>query len=168
MKARFEYATEEDLPAIVATYNATIPSRMVTADLEEVSVDSKREWFMQHHRYTRPLWVVYSGDDYAGWMSFTSFYGRPAYSGTAEVSIYLEEKFRGRGLGRQCLEKAVHEAPGLHIHTLLGFIFGHNVASVELFKKCGFEKWGDLPRVANMDGTLRDLLILGKKLKRIS
>jgi len=109
------------------------------------------------------LWVVYAGDDYAGWVSFTSFYGRPAYAGTAEVSIYLEEKFRGLGLGKQCLEKAIQAAPGVNVYTLLGFVFGHNIASVDLFTKCGFEKWGHLPRVANMDGVLRDLLILGKK-----
>ena len=35
-------ATIEDLPAIVAIYNETIASRMVTADTEEVSVQSKR------------------------------------------------------------------------------------------------------------------------------
>ena len=33
-------ATEHDLPAIVAIYNATIPSRMVTADLDPVTVEA--------------------------------------------------------------------------------------------------------------------------------
>jgi L-amino acid N-acyltransferase YncA len=164
MEVRFEYAAAADLPAIVATYNSTVASRMVTADLEEVSVDSRQQWFGKHDRNKRPLWIVYADNNYAGWMSFGSFYGRPAYDGTVEVSIYLEEKFRGLGLGRQCLNKALEAAPALKIHTLLGFIFGHNKPSLELFKKFGFEKWAHMPAVANMDGVMRDLLILGRKI----
>jgi L-amino acid N-acyltransferase YncA len=106
---------------------------------------------------------VLHNDEYAGWMSFNSFYGRPAYHGTVEVSIYLEEKFRGKGLGKECLEKAIAEAPAMKIHTLLGFIFGHNVPSLKLFDQFGFEKWAHLPEVANMDGEMRDLIIVGRK-----
>ena len=45
----------------------------------------------------------------------------------------------------------------------LGFIFGHNEPSLNLFYRLGFVKWGHLPEVANMDGLMRDLLILGRK-----
>lgn len=36
-----------------------------------------------------------------GWLSFQDFYGRKAYDITAEISIYLDEKFRGRGYGKR-------------------------------------------------------------------
>jgi phosphinothricin acetyltransferase len=49
------------------------------------------------------------------------------------------------------------------VHTLLGFIFGHNQPSLGLFGKYGFEKWAHFPRVANLDGIERDLIILGKR-----
>lgn len=160
----FRFASQRDLTNIVATYNSTIASRMVTADLEEVSVENKQAWFDSHSNNHRPLWIVLFDDAYAGWMSFNSFYGRPAYNGTVEVSIYLEEKFRGKGLGKACLQNAIDEAPKLKIHTLLGFIFGHNTASLNLFYQLGFEKWAHLPAVANMNGNFRDLLILGKKI----
>jgi phosphinothricin acetyltransferase len=164
MTIAFHSALKEDLPAIVATYNSTIASRLVTADLEPVPVESKQAWFDAHSPNRRPLWLVTADDHYAGWMSFNSFYGRPAYDGTVEVSIYLEEKYRGKGLGKACLQKAIAEAPGLGILNLLGFIFGHNTPSLELFYDFGFEKWAHLPGVANMDGTLRDLIIVGKKI----
>lgn len=163
MEIEFKYAEQKNLAQIVETYNSTIASRLVTADLEEVSVESKQAWFNAHSNEKRPLWIVLFKGDYAGWMSFNSFYGRPAYDGTAEVSIYLEEKFRGQGLGRACLEKAIAIAPDLKVHSLLGFIFGHNTPSLNLFEAFGFKKWAHLPEVANMDGTLRDLVILGKK-----
>jgi len=164
-------ATLDDLPAIVAIYNSTIASRMVTADLEPVTVESRLPWF-QAHGAARPLWVVErpdaGGSDRAppviGWLSFSDFYGRPAYARTAELSIYLDERARGHGLGARLLESALEAAPGLQIDTLLGFIFGHNAPSLALFRRAGFEGWGMLPRVAVLDGVERDLVILGKRI----
>lgn len=164
MKIEFKYAEVNDLPKIVATYNATIPSHLATADLEPVSVESRMVWFKAHSPEKRPLWLVLCDDTYAGWLSFNSFYGRPAYDGTVELSIYLEESFRGRGLGKACLKKAINQAPQLNIHTLLGFIFAHNASSLHLFYQFGFENWALLPGVANMSGTMRDLIIVGRKI----
>lgn len=164
MNIEFTYATLEDLPKIVQTYNSTIPSRLVTADLEPVTVVSKLQWFNAHSNSKRPLWLVMCDGNYAGWMSFNSFYGRPAYDSTVEVSIYLEEDFRGKGLGKACLQKAIYVAPDLQVKNILGFIFGHNEPSLKLFKQFGFETWAHLPGVAIMDGEERDLIILGKKI----
>jgi phosphinothricin acetyltransferase len=97
------------------------------------------------------------------WLSFSDFYGRPAYARTAEVSIYLHESARGMGLGTQMLAAAIETAPRLAVDTLLGFIFGHNVPSLALFARAGFEEWGRLPRVAVLDDVERDLIILGKR-----
>lgn len=164
MNINFRYATQNDLAQIVETYNATIPNRLVTADLEPVSVESKLVWFNAHSNNTLPLWIVEINNAYAGWMSFNSFYGRPAYKATVEVSIYLEEKYRGLGLGKTCLEKAFLECKNLQIKTLLGFIFDHNIPSLNLFYKMGFEKWGHLPNIANMIDAERGLIIVGKRI----
>lgn len=164
MKITFRAAILTDLPAIVATYNATIENRMVTADLNPVSVESKRKWFNEHSQNFRPLQIVEVDEVYAGWLSFNSFYGRPAYNGTAEVSIYLNENFHGKGLGKICLQKSIEICPAINVHTLLGFIFGHNERSLQLFYKMGFEKWGHLPKIAKMDDLERDLIILGKRI----
>jgi phosphinothricin acetyltransferase len=159
----FTFATIDDLEKIVATYNASIPGRLATADLEPVPVESKVKWFQEHNEQSRPLWLIHSDDQYAGWLSFSSFYGRPAYSKTVEVSIYLESGAQGKGIGKQCLLFAEEEARKRNILTLLGFIFGHNTPSLNLFYKQGYEKWARLPEVADMEGTWRDLIIVGKK-----
>jgi L-amino acid N-acyltransferase YncA len=156
-------ATSDDLPAIVAIYNSTIPSRQVTADTEPVSVESRRAWFSEHTPDKRPLWVAEQGGQVIGWLSYSNFYGRPAYSGTAELSIYIHEHARGKGLGRYFLQQAIDFAPRIGVHTLLGFIFGHNLPSLKLFEAYGFERWADMPRVATLDGIERDLVILGKR-----
>ncbi|MEH7119862.1 N-acetyltransferase family protein [Neobacillus vireti] len=152
-----------DMRTIIDIYNSTIPGRMVTADLEPVSVDSRLQWFNDHSPTFRPLWVVETNGGICAWVSYQSFYGRPAYNSTAEVSIYIHHDFRGKKLGKFLIQKAIDECPKLGIKTLLGFIFGHNEPSLKLFKSFGFEKWAHLPDVAELDGVERDLLILGKR-----
>lgn len=163
MIVKFILAKQNDLSKIVATYNSTVPSRLVTADLEPVTVESKQAWFDAHSPNRRPLWIVEADGSYAGWMSFNSFYGRPAYDGTVEVSIYLEEMARGKGFGKICLQKAIDVCPELSVKTLLGFIFDHNEPSLKLFYTMGFEKWAHLPKIANMVDAERGLIILGKR-----
>ena len=99
----------------------------------------------------------------AAWLSFSSFYGRPAYAKTAELSVYVHEAFRRRGLGSYLLTQALAYAPTLRMETLLGFIFGHNDPSLALFHKFGFSRWGELPKVAALDGVERDLIIVGRR-----
>ncbi|MBB5324418.1 phosphinothricin acetyltransferase [Anoxybacillus tepidamans] len=157
-------ANHEDLQAIVDIYNETIPTRMVTADLEPVTVESREKWFWEHSADARPLWVVEQTGHVCAWLSFRSFYGRPAYRHTAEIGIYISEAYRGKGIGKRLLQKAIDECPRLQIKTLLGFIFAHNEPSLRLFSHFGFEKWGHLPNVAELDGVERDLIIVGKRI----
>ncbi|MCX7220153.1 MAG: GNAT family N-acetyltransferase [Burkholderiales bacterium] len=157
-------AALEDLPEIVAIYNSTIASRKVTADTEPISVDSRLPWFYAHSPDKRPLWVIEGEAGIIGWLSFSDFYGRPAYAGTAELSIYLHEDARGRGIGRYFLQAAIEHAPQIAVHTLLGFIFGHNTPSMNLFASFNFQIWANMPRVATLDGVERDLIIFGKRI----
>lgn len=163
MTFQHRLARFDDLPEIVSIYNSTIPSREVTADTEQVTVESRHAWFAEHTADRRPLWVAEQDGQVIGWLSYSNFYGRPAYSGTAELSIYIHENVRGRGLGRYFLAEAIRFAPEIEVHTLLGFIFGHNLASLKLFEKFNFERWAHMPRVATLDGVEHDLVILGKR-----
>lgn len=154
----------EDLEGIVDIYNSTIASRTVTADTEPVTVESRKKWFYEHDKVKRPLWVIEdTTNNMIGWVSFQSFYGRPAYDVTAEISIYLESAQRGKGVGKQILSYCIRQAPIYGIRNLLGFIFSHNTASLKLFRSFGFEDWGMLPDVAVLDGQKRSLTIVGRK-----
>lgn len=159
------FATEGDLPAIVEIYNSIVAGRMVTADLEPVSVESRRPWLEAHNARTRPVWVLEDGDTgrVAGWMSFDTFYTRAAYDGTVMIAIYLAESHRRQGLGRILLAHALAVAPEHEVHTILGYIFGHNAPSLRLFESMGFDRWAHLPSVAQLDGIERDLIIMGRR-----
>jgi L-amino acid N-acyltransferase YncA len=156
-------ARREDLPEIVSIYNATIPSRMATADTEPVTVAARVSWFEEHAPHSRPLWVAENEGVIAGWLGFSSFYGRPAYNKTAELSLYVHQSFRRRGVAGYLLEKALAHASSLGVDTVLGFVFAHNIPSLALFGKFGFARWGELPGVALLDGVERDLIILGRR-----
>lgn len=156
-------AVLEDLTSIVNIYNSTIASRMVTADLEPVTAADRMPWFTAHSPERYPLWVVELDQQIVAWFSFQPFYGRPAYDATAEISIYIHESCRGKGIGRRLIEYAMEACPRLGVRTLLGFVFGHNEPSLSLLQKYGFERWAHLPKVAELDGMERDLVILGKR-----
>jgi phosphinothricin acetyltransferase len=157
-------AHQGDLEAIVAIYNATVHSRMATADTEPVSMASRQAWF-DNHTDTRPVLVEERHGEIAGWLSFEPFYGgRPAYHRTAELSIYIHEPYRGQGVGAHMLHHAIETAPRLGVDILLATIFSHNTASLRLFEKFGFARWGELPDVAEMDGARYSVAIHGLNL----
>ena len=189
-------ARESDLKAIVEIYNSTIDSRVATADTKPVTIESRLSWFHDRDVTYRPIWVVdiepkisksealvieklgeskivnlfarRSQDNIIAWLSFNDFYGRPAYQHTAEISLYVAQDYRGQGIADGLLKKAIAECPKLRIKTLLAFVFGHNLPSIQLFTKHEFTRWGFLPQVAEMDRFERDLLILGRRIKPAS
>ena len=157
-------AVEADLSAIVTIYNASIPGRLATADLNPVSVESRLEWFYQHSSTSRPILVMETDKVILGWLSFQSFYGRPAYQATAEISIYVSPAYQRQRVAYKLLTDAIALSPSLGLTTLVGFIFAHNQPSIKLFELFGFQTWGHLPQVANLDAIERDLLIMGRKI----
>jgi L-amino acid N-acyltransferase YncA len=154
-------AGEADLPAIVEIYNAAVATRVSTAQLNPVTVEQRLPWFRRHSS-DHPLWVMDAEGTIAGWLSFHPFNSRAAYRGTAEVSVYVHENHRRDGVGRTLLGEAIGRSPSLEISALVGLIFSHNTASLELFRRFEFERWGFLPRVARLEEIERDVVIVGR------
>ncbi len=100
----------------------------------------------------------------AGWFSFEPFRKKPAYRATAEVSVYVAEKHRRKGVGRRLLGEAIRRSPELGIKTLTAGAFAHNYPSLRLFEGFDFKRWAHYPRVAELDAVERDLVVLGLRL----
>lgn len=159
-------ATRDDLPAIVDIDNAAIPAKASTCDLEPIDVAAREAWFDASHPDRRPIWVGYepgSPRTVTGYLSFDPFLnGRAGYDVTADVAIYLHPDHRGRGQGHHLLDEAIAHAPKLGVRTLVASIFAANEASIRLFRSHGFQQWGLLPGVADLDGVVRDLVFVGR------
>ncbi len=155
-------AAPDDLEAVVEIYNATIPGRTATAQLVPVTVDERRGWFAGHTPDRRPMWVAEAGGEVVAWVGLTDFHPRAAYAATAQISIYVGEAARGHGVGARLLDHAIAGSPAVGVTALVGLVFAHNEPSLALFGSRGFQRWGHMPRVADMDGILRDLVHLGR------
>lgn len=161
MESLLRPATEHDLPRIVEIYNSTIPLRTVTADLEPVTVDERMAWLTGRDGARHPVMVFQEDDEVAGWWALQPFNERAAYDCTAEISIYIDQRFRGRGLGTRAITSAVEHAKQVGIDRILGKVFTHNEASKKMMTVNGFTVWGTLEGVTILDGVRRDVLIYG-------
>ena len=155
-------AVESDLPAIIKIYNAAVATRIATAQLEPVTLEQRRDW-LKEHSGDRPFWVLEMDGQIAGWLTLKAFLPRCAYRGAAEVSVYVDERFRRRGVARTLMTEAIARAPSLRISAMVGLIFAHNEPSLKLFEQLGFDRWGLLPRIAQLDDAERDLTIMGRR-----
>nr|WP_315018992.1 GNAT family N-acetyltransferase [uncultured Campylobacter sp.] len=128
------------------------------ADCER-KFDSKRENLgAQKPSVTSPK------SEILAWGSLSDYHPREAYRITAEISVYVAPGARGKGLGGRLVNFMLERAPEFGIKNVVALIFSSNAASLNLFAKFGFARWGELPEVCDMGGKPENLTILGKKL----
>jgi phosphinothricin acetyltransferase len=160
---RVRLATHDDLPAIVAIYNQAVVER-ATADLEPVTVEDRAPWFAAHAPDRRPVWVAEVDESVVGWCSLSDHRpGRAATRHTAEISYYVDQAHRRRGVASALIQSALDGAPGCGVEVLFAIVLADNAASLALLTRFGFEPWGVLPGAADLDGRRVDHRYLGRK-----
>lgn len=175
-KSIVQYAVANDLVEVLAIYNQSIAGKQATANLTAVTYEERAAWFSEHlDSATRPIYVVRmadiametgiqkQGSPIVAWGSFSDLYARPAYHISSEISIYIHNDYHGQGLGSLLARWMLHQAPSLGIYNVAALIFAHNQPSLGLFRKLGFEQWGLMPQVCDMDGFIADVVMLGKR-----
>ncbi len=170
-----ERASQNDLSEILAIYNQSIAGKQATANLTHVTCEEREAWFDEHlNSATRPIYVVRavakageSAEQTASalivaWGSYSDLYARMAYHISSEISIYLHQDYHGQGLGSSLIRWMMTQAPSLGINNIVALVFAHNQPSLGLFRKFGFEQWGYMPKVCDMEGFIADVVMLGK------
>lgn len=156
-------ATALDLPAITGIYNQSVLRETGTFDTEPKTLEQQREWFARHGG-SHPVLVAEEEGAVVGWASVSPYSDRCAYARTAEVSVYIDEKARGRGLGGALLDAILAAGREAGIHEILARITEGNDASLRLHAKRGFFEAGRLRRVGEKFGKVLDVHILQKSL----
>jgi L-amino acid N-acyltransferase YncA len=152
-------ARAEDVPAITEIYNDVIAHTVATFDTEQKTLEEQREWFDGHGaRY--PILVALQEEEVVGWASLSSWSDRCAYSDTAEISVYVQDGFRGRGVGKELTGRVLQTGGEAGLHTVLARIESGNAASIHIFEKFGFEHVGVMREVGFKFGRLLDVSIM--------
>lgn len=107
---------------------------------------SKEDWDKGHLKCCR--YVYEEAGKVVGWLMVSPTSSKPAYSGSVEMSIYIDKDYRRRGIGRALIEKLLNEARKNGIWSVYSVIFSINEGSIELHKKCGFRLIGYRERIA--------------------
>ena len=152
----------DDAAAIASILNEAIAGRASTAQLDPVDAQERQAW-LRRHGGRHPVWVAENDGTIAGWLSLSAWSDRPAYDLTVEVSVYVAAQLRRHGIAGKLLRHAIAQAPLLDIEVFVARIFTHNPASLRLFERFDFQRWGVMHGVARLDGVLRDVAILGRR-----
>jgi L-amino acid N-acyltransferase len=139
-------AVIDDLPAMLEIYNNAVRNLTATFDLEEQSLEQRRVWF-HHHGGKLPLIVAIFDGNVVGYCCLSAYRDKPGYSRSTELSIYISENQRGKGIGTTLMKEIIKRAKNLDYHTMVGGITSGNEASVKLHEKFGFSFVGRFKEV---------------------
>lgn len=155
-------AQETDLPEIIAIYNQAVVQGGCTADLTELKIEEKINWFKSHSPDKYPLTVLIVKNRMVGWCSISPYRpGRMALQYTAEISYYIDKDFQRQGLASALVNHAKNLCPSLKIKSLIALLLEINTPSIKFLRKHGFKRWGYLPRVVDINGEESGHLIYG-------
>ena len=127
----------------------------------ETDAPSWEKWNEGHLPFAR--FVMREEEKVLGWAALSPVSKRAVYRGVAEVTVYVTESARGKGIGRVLLEALIAESEKNGIWTLQASIFPENTASVELHLRCGFREVGRRERIAMLSGIWRDTLLFERR-----
>lgn len=157
-------ATIDDIQDITSIYNEAILKTVATFDTNEKSIDEQITWF-ESHGSNNPIIVAEYNGIIAGWASLSLWSDRCAYSDTAEISVYVKEKYQNKGVGKKLIQEIVKAGEQSGLHTLIARITEGNKVSVNLHKSVGFEYIGVMKECGYKFGKRLDVHLMQKVYK---
>ncbi|MEE8192921.1 MAG: N-acetyltransferase family protein [Gemmatimonadales bacterium] len=131
------------------------------ATFETDSVPDWETWSGEHLEFGRLAAMI--GDRVVGWAALTRVSDRCVYAGVAEVSVYIGEHARGRGVGSKLMQALIEESEKHGIWTLQAGVFTENASSIALHEKLGFRIVGRRERLGKLKGEWRDVMLLERR-----
>jgi len=153
---------EADATAVLEIYGQGIATGDATFETEVPAWEKFTSGHLPHSRL-----VARDGTGVLGWAMLGPVSGRCVYGGVAEVSIYIAESERGRGIGRALLEELIRQSEQNGIWTLQAGIFPENAASIRLHKRHGFREVGRRERIGKLGDHWRDTVLLERRSKSV-
>lgn len=154
--------TPADWPEVHRIYSEGISTGYATFEL---SAPSQADWDNAHIPGCR--FVAESSDGLLGWVALSPVSGRCVYGGVAEVSVYVSEQARGRGIGKALMEMLISSSELEGYWTLQAGIFPENTPSIRLHEKVGFRLIGRREKIGKRNGVWYDNVIYERRSKKV-
>ena len=152
--------SEENFPEVAKIYDEGLLTGTATF---ETTIPSWSKWDSGHLAFGRIM--ALEENNYLGWAALSPVSSRCVYGGVAEVSVYVSETARGKGVGEFLLKNLIEISEANNIWTLQSGIFRDNTASHKLHIKCGFREIGYKERVGQLRGVWKDNVLLERRSK---
>lgn len=150
--------TADDYEEVVRIYEQGIKTENATFRTEALPYE---EWTGHHHEHSRL--VAIEGEQLLGWVALSPFSSIPAYAGVAEISLYIAEEARGKGVGTRLMEDVIKASEAAGIWTLQSQVFPENHASLRLHERFNFREVGRREQIGRLGGRWRDTVLLERR-----
>ncbi|WP_372751467.1 N-acetyltransferase family protein [Labilibaculum sp.] len=150
--------TKESWADVARIYEMGIATKNATFQNEIPDWDS---WNKAHSKHCRLVGLV--NGKIVVWAALSPISSRPVYAGVAELSVYVDSAYRGKGLGHKMMDAIIKESEEKGIWTLQSGVFPENTGSINLHHKHGFSTIGIKKRIGKMEGKWRDVALLERR-----
>ena len=154
-------ANINDAKGITEIYNEAVINTTATFDTEPQTIEERKEWLAKHNE-TYPVVVAEYQKNIVGWASLSPWSPKPAYSKTAEISVYVKEEFRNRGFGKKMMDKLIEDGEAAGLHSIIARIADGNDISTKIHESYGFKHIGTMKEVGEKFGKVLDVHLLQK------
>jgi L-amino acid N-acyltransferase YncA len=160
---RTRLASAQDAADIARIYNQGIEDRLATLETELRTAEERAQWLAAKSS-RHPVIVAEDGTLVAGWASLNVYNAREAYRFVADISVYVERGWRGKGVGGVLLARLIELAREHGFHKLVLSAFPFNQAGMALYEKFGFRTVGIYREQGMLDGAWVDTIVMERLL----
>ncbi|HEL2051488.1 TPA: N-acetyltransferase [Streptococcus suis] len=153
----------EDAADLVAVYAPYVETTAITFETEVPTVAD----FASRIKKTLekfPYLVAEEEGRVVGYAYASTYYARAAYDWTVELSVYIKQEVRGKGIGTLLYNALEKELTARGFKNFLACIALPNSASLALHEKRGYEQVAHFKKVGYKFGTWHDIVWLQKSL----
>lgn len=154
--------TKDNFSEVIEIYKQGLATNIATFQNDTPQWE---DWDKGHLDFCRIS--IYDNDKMIGWASLTPVSSRCVYAGVAEVSIYIAQDERGKGIGKTLLTELIQQSEENGIWTLQSGIFAENENSIKLHEKCGFRLVGYREKIGKKNGVWKDNVFMERRSKNI-
>ncbi len=141
MTGKIRFATEKDAEAILGIYAPYIEKTAITFEYDVPSVSEFTERISEIQK--KYPWIVYEENgEILGYAYGGPEYTRAAYQWTVEISVYVDENAKGKGIGSALYEKILDILKKQNFCVCYALVNEDNEASVRMHEKYGFIRNG--------------------------